>query len=114
MRALPYVILDMESDCGPETCSPPQVDGIWLWVYYDKVAICRIFYLLKGDYNHYRSRQCFSWPRSGSLAVSDLIQVSPQRNTKDGNNIRPTILQLPLESRVYCLGTGDSDQWRRN
>ena len=30
--------------------SPPQVDRIWLWVYYNKIPIYPIFYLLKGDY----------------------------------------------------------------
>ena len=31
--------------------SPPQVDRIWLRVYYKKIPIYPIFYLLKGDYN---------------------------------------------------------------
>ena len=30
--------------------SPPQVDRIWLWVYYNKIPIYSVFYLLKGDY----------------------------------------------------------------
>ena len=30
--------------------SPPQVDRIWLCVYYNKIPIYPIFYLLKGDY----------------------------------------------------------------
>ena len=30
--------------------NPPQVNGIWLWVYYNKIAVYPIFYLLKGDY----------------------------------------------------------------
>ena len=30
--------------------SPPQVDRIWLGVYYSKIPIYPIFYLLKGDY----------------------------------------------------------------
>ena len=29
--------------------SPPEVDRIWLWVYYNKIPIYPIFYLLKGD-----------------------------------------------------------------
>ena len=29
--------------------SPPQVGRIWLWVYYNKVPIYYIFYILKGD-----------------------------------------------------------------
>ena len=32
--------------------SPPLVDRIWLWVYYNKIPIYPIFYLLKGDYTH--------------------------------------------------------------
>ena len=31
---------------------PPEVDRIWLWVYYEKfphTIICRIFYVFKGD-----------------------------------------------------------------
>ena len=28
--------------------SPPSVDRIWLWVYYNKTPIYPIFYLLKG------------------------------------------------------------------
>ena len=44
---------------GGDTCrdpppnwvySPPEVDRIWLWVYYNKIPIYRIFYLLKGGY----------------------------------------------------------------
>ena len=30
--------------------SPPEVARIWLWVYYNKVPIYPIFYLLKGGY----------------------------------------------------------------
>ena len=30
--------------------SPPLVDRIWLWVYYNKIPIYPIFYLLKEDY----------------------------------------------------------------
>ena len=29
--------------------SPPLVGGIWLWVYYNKIPIYPIFFLLKGD-----------------------------------------------------------------
>ena len=29
--------------------SPPYVDRIWLWVYYTKIPLYPIFYLLKGD-----------------------------------------------------------------
>ena len=29
---------------------PPLVDRIWLWVYYHKIPIYPIFYLLKGDH----------------------------------------------------------------
>ena len=32
------------------TYSPPQVERIWLWVYYNKIPIQPIFYLLKGAY----------------------------------------------------------------
>ena len=31
--------------------SPPKVDRIWLWVYYNKIPIYRIFYLPEGDYS---------------------------------------------------------------
>ena len=30
--------------------NPPKVDRVWLWVYYEKIPIYPIFYLLKGDY----------------------------------------------------------------
>ena len=33
-----------------KTYSPPYVDRIWLWVYYDEIPIYPIFYLLEGDY----------------------------------------------------------------
>ena len=33
------------------TCSSPEVDRIWLWVYYTKIPIYPIFYLLNGDYS---------------------------------------------------------------
>ena len=29
--------------------APPKVDRIWLWVYYNKIPIYSICYLLKGD-----------------------------------------------------------------
>ena len=32
------------------TYSPPEVDGIWLGVYYSKLPIYPIFYLREGDY----------------------------------------------------------------
>ena len=31
-------------------CSAPEVDGIWLWVQYNRIPIYSIFYLLKRDY----------------------------------------------------------------
>ena len=31
--------------------SPPEVGRIWIWVYYDKIPIHPIFYLLEGDDN---------------------------------------------------------------
>ena len=34
----------------PQLSSPPEVDRMWLWVYYNKIPIYPIFYLLKGDY----------------------------------------------------------------
>ena len=39
-----------ESGAPPPNCSPPEVDRIWLWVYCNKIPICPIFCLLKGDY----------------------------------------------------------------
>ena len=30
--------------------SPPEVDRIWVWEYYNEGPIYPIFYLLKGDY----------------------------------------------------------------
>ena len=36
---------------GGSRYSPPLVDRIWFWVYYDEIPIYPIFYLLKGDYN---------------------------------------------------------------
>ena len=32
-------------------CILPEVDRIWLWVFYNKIPIYPIFYLLKGDDN---------------------------------------------------------------
>ena len=32
--------------------SPPEVDRIWLLVYYNKIPIYPIFYLVKGDYSY--------------------------------------------------------------
>ena len=34
-----------------DPCSPPQVDRIWLWVYYIKIPIYPILYLLRGIMN---------------------------------------------------------------
>ena len=34
----------------PFSSSPPQVDRIWLWVYYNKIPLYPIFYLHSGDY----------------------------------------------------------------
>ena len=36
---------------GLRVSSLPQVDRIWLWVYYNKIPIYPIFYLLQGDYS---------------------------------------------------------------
>ena len=42
-----------EVACGPDQTkgfsNPPQVDRIWLWVYYSKIPIYPVFYLLKVD-----------------------------------------------------------------
>ena len=34
--------------------SPPEVDGIWLWVYCYKIPMHPVFDLLKGDYRGLR------------------------------------------------------------
>ena len=34
-----------------EAYSPPSVDRKWLWVYYNKIPICPMFYLLERDYH---------------------------------------------------------------
>ena len=39
--------------------SPPEVDRKWLWVYYDKIPIYTIFYLLKGGDYIWRSPRSF-------------------------------------------------------
>ena len=33
-----------------EAYSPPQVDGIWLWVFHNEIPIYPIFHVLKGGY----------------------------------------------------------------
>ena len=38
--------------------TPPSVDGIWPWVYCNKIPIYPTFYLLKGDYRIYGGRGC--------------------------------------------------------
>ena len=39
------------TECTPkEIYRPPQVNRIWLWVYYNKIPIYPIFYLHTGDY----------------------------------------------------------------
>ena len=42
--------------------SPPEVDRLRLWVYYSKVPIYPIFYLLNGDYRplngEFRVEEC--------------------------------------------------------
>ena len=35
---------------NPIPYSPPYVDRIWLWAYYNNIPLYPIFYLLKGDY----------------------------------------------------------------
>ena len=40
-----------------EAYSPPKVDRLWLWAYYNKILIYPIFYLLKGDYES----ACVTW-----------------------------------------------------
>ena len=42
---------DATSFVGTTNYSPPEVDRIWLWVYYNKIPMYPIFYLLKGDYS---------------------------------------------------------------
>ena len=46
----PMVNLLLKSLKAWGTCGPSSVDRIWLWVYYNKIPIYPIFYLLKGDY----------------------------------------------------------------
>ena len=38
---------------NPKPFSPPEVDRIWLWVYYNKIPLYPIFYLLEGDHKPY-------------------------------------------------------------
>ena len=40
--------LNLQAGFGTLVYSPPEVDRIWLWVYYNKIPIYPIFYLLKG------------------------------------------------------------------
>ena len=54
--------------------SPLEVDRIWLWVYYNKIPIYLIFYLLKGDYSMYRGpsyfgQLSFAEPRPSKLVL---------------------------------------------
>ena len=35
---------------GFRVYSPPEINTVWLWLYYKKIPIYPIFYLLKGDY----------------------------------------------------------------
>ena len=53
--------------------SPPGVYRIWLWVYYTKIPLYPIFYLLKGDYRVYPASLAypFFWGCYG-LAVRNL------------------------------------------
>ena len=39
-----------------QASSPPSVDRIWAWVYYNTIPIHPIFYLLKGDHKDLRKR----------------------------------------------------------
>ena len=36
-------------DASLKPFNPPQIDGIWLWVYYNTIPIYPILYVLKGD-----------------------------------------------------------------
>ena len=44
---------------------PRLVDRIWLWVYYNKIPIYPIFYLLKGDYIVTTRKQGLTWGARG-------------------------------------------------
>ena len=59
--------------------SPPSVDIIWLWLYYNKIPIYTIFYLLKGD--------CILLARvshrmTQGIHMSSLLTQSPPRPSK--------------------------------
>ena len=57
IQGLPVVILRATGvKVGREVYSPPSVDRIWLWAYYNKIPLYPIFYLLKGDYSHKNGR----------------------------------------------------------
>ena len=49
---------------GSPVYSPSEVDRIRLWVYYHKISIYPIFYLLKGDYTCFWADlwRCMSLP----------------------------------------------------
>ena len=46
----PRLAIILTSKLPLMSCSPPYVDRVWLRVYYYKIPINPIFYLLKGDY----------------------------------------------------------------
>ena len=88
--------------------SHPEVDRIWLWVYYNEIPIYPIFYLLKG---HYRAESsgakahCRSFPRKASHCFRHMrsrskpphVSFSFDSNTTRGgdNESRPPTLLNP-------------------
>ena len=60
------------------TNGPPEVDRIWLPVYYNKIPICHIFYLLWGDYTFCGATACFRTRLSGHMTQKKKSKTSWQ------------------------------------
>ena len=76
--------------------SRPQVDRIWLWVYFSKIPICPIFYLLKGDYNLCKLQK----PR----VVSETIAVTRRR--RNISQVGASACQWQLVQCLFSLAVG--------
>ena len=78
--------------------SPPEVERIWLWVYYNKNPIYAIFYLAKGDY---KPPQCTS--ACSCTALSEIKKNRLSSILKEGW-LTPVCHQkryIPLTPELY-------------
>ena len=99
------------------------LNRIWRWVYYNRTPIYPIFYLLKGDYNHFFMFQTYTYfivHGARTCDSSKHLVILPQNGRRPLNPRTLTLNPKPpnpkpqiLEPKPYAGGTPRSAR-RRN